>query len=178
LDHRFGGGMNASNSKFAKSFCGGVRGGAFCKKHLPGILLLLLAVLSSLPALAWTGRRAVLYARGEAMLAEQLPWKKQDCSAAAWRLMKDLWPELKLARWFKRSTADAMAGWPWAPVPTREQMLFGDLVFAGHPKLNHVLVRWAQPDTAVHAAKSRGFVLTNLKPHWWPKIALIVRPPY
>jgi hypothetical protein len=174
MDHRLGGGMmkRRANHKDTKAQRGYLD--FFVSWCLCGCLSLLL----SSPALGWTGRRAILYARGEAMLAEQLPWKKQDCSAAAWRLMKDLWPELKLARWFKRSTADAMAGWPWTPVMDRGTMQFGDLVFAGHPKLNHVLVRWTQPDTAVHAAKSRGFVLTNLRPHWWPKMGLIVRPPY
>jgi hypothetical protein len=100
------------------------------------LIVLLICVICGFvfsdPADAYTGRRAVLYTRGQVMLAENAPyvWGKADCSMQAWNLLKDLWPELTLTKWFHRTTAEAMAGWPWPPVLRLNAAMFGDLLFA------------------------------------------------
>lgn len=96
------------------------------------VLTVMLGAASSAPTVAdaWTGRRAVLLAEAEVMLARNDPWIKVDCSLAMWKLIKGLWPELRLTKWFKRTTADAMAGWPWPPVMSLDNAFFGDLLFA------------------------------------------------
>lgn len=148
------------------------------------------ALFLSAAAHAYTGRRAVLYTRGEAMLAENLPWIKQDCSSAMWRMIRDLWPELKLVKWFHRTTAAAMASWPWPPVMSLERTIFGDLLFANGKKddprkwslaqqmhIGHVMMRWDRAWTAVHASSSKGFSETDIRPYWVPRINLAIRPP-
>jgi hypothetical protein len=125
------------------------------------------------------------------MLAENLAWKKQDCSKAAWEMLKDLWPELRLAKWFHRTNCETMASWPWPPLMNLSEADFGDLLFANSnddkPELRsdrekflikHVMVHWDEPGTAVHASSKQGFSKTRLKPYWEPRINLAIRPPY
>jgi hypothetical protein len=127
------------------------------------------------------------------MLIENAPyiWGKADCSAQMWKLLNDLWPELKLSKWFKRTTAEAMAGWPWPALLSLDDTDFGDLLFANSTeddpanrapreqfKIKHVMMTWDEPETAIHAGKKRGFSKTNLKPFWRPRINLAIRPPY
>lgn len=127
------------------------------------------------------------------MLAENAPyvWGKTDCSGQAWRMLEGLWPELTLTKWFRRTTAEAMAGWPWPAVMSIDDLMFGDLIFANSrdddprqrtPKdqflIRHVMVSWDEYETAVHASKKRGFSKTDLRPFWVPRINLAVRPPY
>jgi len=151
------------------------------------IVAALMLLMTAVTAEAWQGRRAVLYSEAQVMLQLNEPyrWGTTDCSGQMWRLMKKVFPELGMTKWFRRTTADAMAGWPWQPVMSREKMYFGDLCFSGHPRIDHVLMAWVHcsgkqidDPTAIHAAKSRGFSETDLKPYWWPKIEVIVRPPY
>jgi hypothetical protein len=137
-----------------------------------------LILLAWLPAEAWSGRRAVLQTRIDVMLAKNLPHKQQDCTRAMWRLLCELFPELRVQKWFRRTTAEVMAGWPWQALMRLDDHRFGDLLFTGRPKIGHVLMAYSESGTAVHAAKSRGFSKTSLKPHWWPKIEVAVRPPY
>jgi len=140
---------------------------------------------------AYTGRRAILKTSVEVMLAENLPHAKQDCTLAAWRLVCDLWPELRTQKWFHRTTAEAMAGWPWKALMRLEDGQFGDLYFANSnddiaalksPKeqflIKHVLMGYDEPETAVHASSKKGFSKTKLRPFWWPRINLAIRPPY
>jgi hypothetical protein len=148
------------------------------KLMITALAIILTLLSGTAPSFGFTGRKAVLYTRGEAMLAENLPWKQQDCSSAAWRMMNDLWPELKLTRWFHRTTADAMAGWPWEPLMSLDEADFGDLLFVGKPKISHLLIHWDRTETAVHAAKSRGFSKTKLRPYWLRRITVAIRPPY
>ena len=120
------------------------------------------------------------------MLVENAPWVwgKTDCSERMWRLLEDLWPELKLVKWFKRTTAAAMAAWPWPPVMRLDDTTFGDLLFANSEKyprstgrdagryrtaradflINHILMKWTKPGSALHSGKTKGFSETNLKP--------------
>lgn len=140
----------------------------------------LLCLVLTTDAWCWASRRAVLEARANVMLAVNEPykWSSADCSMQMWRLVSDVFPELKLTKWFHRTTADAMAGWPWAPVMRLSDVKFGDLLFAGHPKIDHVMMTWKSPEAIIHASKSRGFVRDPLRPYWAPKVTLIVRPPY
>jgi hypothetical protein len=145
----------------------------------------------SITADAYTGRRAVLKARGELMLAENLPHKTQDCSLAAWRMLTDVFPELKITKWFHRTTAEAIGAWPWPALMSLDDAMFGDLLFANSnddnpalrpPKeqfrIRHVMMHWDRPRRAVHAGKKRGFSETDLDPFWTPRINLAIRPPY
>ncbi len=150
---------------------------------------------------AYTGRKAILYARAQVMLVENAPWVlgKTDCSERMWRLLEDLWPELKLVRWFRRTSATAMAEWPWAPLMRLADGTFGDLLFANseeYPKstgmeagryrrpakadfnINHVMMHWTNPGSAIHSGKTKGFSETKLRPDWLPRITLAIRPPY
>jgi len=167
--------------------------------HLLLAICLCLCLLAT-SATAWTGRRAVLYAEAEVMLAlneAYVPGKK-DCSSQMWRLMNRVFPELRAVKWFRRTTAEAMASWPWDALLTLNDLFFGDLLFANSEeydrpdtegrrrvrpigadfKINHVLMSWTDPAEAIHAGKKRGFSRTNLRPYWQPKIVLAVRPPY
>ena len=130
---------------------------------------------------AYTGRRAVLYTEACVMLKVNEPyrWGSTDCSGMMWRLLKKIFPELGIQKWFKRTTAEVMAGWPWGPVMARRHAAFGDLLFCGSPRIDHVMMAWTKaPDDAIHAAKSKGFSRTWVDPYWTNKISVIVRPPY
>jgi len=155
------------------------------------ILAAALVLLMAISADAYTGRRAVLKARGDLMLAENLAHKQQDCSFAAWRMLKGLWPELRITKWFHRTNCEAMATWPWPPLLTLDDAQFGDLLFANsnddNPaqrsprdqfRIRHVMVGWDEPETAVHASSKKGFSKTKLRPYWRPRINLAIRPPY
>ena len=171
------------------------------RRCLPLILIvlafLLLSAVSSVNA--WTGRRAVLYAEAQVMLALNEPWVrgKTDCSGQMQRLLDRTFPELRATcKWFRRTTVEIMATWPWDVVMRLQDLHFGDLLFAnsekyaapGEPgrrrstkadfKTNHELMQWTCRETAIHAGKSKGFSETNLKPYWWPRITLAIRPPY
>jgi hypothetical protein len=158
------------------------------KSLVCALIILFLAVTA---AEAYTGRRAVLYARGQLMLAENLPHKKQDCSSAAWTMLNDCFPELAVTKWFHRTTAEAMGSWPWKPVNSLGDLMFGDLLFANsndnNPKkwspkenfkIRHVMIGWVRPQAAVHASSKKGFTEDKLAPYWEPRIVLIIRPPY
>jgi len=96
------------------------------------LLLCIFCAICGSSSHAYTGRRAVLYTNVQVMLAENPPyvWGKADCSMQMWKLLKDLWPELTLTKWFHRTTAEAMAGWPWPPLMRLDEAMFGDLLFA------------------------------------------------
>ena len=133
-------------------------------------------------------------------LNEAYEWGKKDCSAQMQRLLDRTFPELRAAcKWFRRTTVEIMATWPWDVVMRLQDLYFGDLIFANSEKyprstpadagrrfatgraafkLNHIMMQWVRPATAIHAGKSRGFSETNLKPYWWPRINLAIRPPY
>ena len=144
------------------------------------VLIIWLLCQSCCPAEAWTGRRAVLFAEAQVMLAENAPWvpRRSDCSAQMWRLLNKTFPELRIHKWFRRDTAHAMGQWPWEPVMRLEDLYFGDLLWSGWPRLKHVMMSWVEPRDIIHASKSRGFVKDALRPYWAPRITLIVRPPY
>lgn len=130
---------------------------------------------------AYTGRRQVLYTEACVMLTVNEPyrWGSTDCSGMMWRLLKKSFPELGVQKWFKRTTAEVMAGWPWQPVMARSHSVFGDLIFCGSPRIDHVMMSWTQaPSDAIHAAKTRGFSRTLIDPYWTNKISVIVRPPF
>lgn len=168
-------------------------------------IIILSGTLESKAAHAYTGRKAIVYTRGKVMLAENAPWVlgKTDCSERVWRMLQDLWPELKLTKWFHRDRAAVMAGWPWPALMSLDDAMFGDLLFANSEEypvskspsvplykggsnrpiradfeINHVLLHWVRPETAVHASKKRGFSETNLRPYWRPRITVAIRPPY
>jgi len=132
-------------------------------------------------AQAYKGRRATLYTEASVMLRVNEPyrWGSTDCSGMMWRLLKKTFPELGIQKWFKRTTADVMAGWPWKPCMRLEDGAFGDLIFCGQPKIDHVMMGWVNAwDDAIHAAKSKGFSRTKVHPYWTPKVSVMVRPPY
>lgn len=137
-------------------------------------------VLIASAAEAYTGRRQVLYTEACVMLAVNEPyrWGSTDCSGMVWRLLKKTFPELGVQKWFRRTTAEVMAGWPWQPVMSRSRAIFGDLLFCGSPRIEHVMMAWAQaPNDAIHAARTKGFSRTMIDPYWTNRISVIVRPP-
>lgn len=125
-------------------------------------------------------RRSVLHKLVVIKLAKHEPyvWGSADCSMAMWQLLNQVFPEYKSLRWFRRTTAETMAGWPWNPVLSLDDVLFGDLLFCGEPKIDHVMMMWDKTNSAVHAGKTKGFSETAIHPYWTPKITVIVRPPY
>ncbi|MEW6351285.1 MAG: hypothetical protein AB1646_19700 [Thermodesulfobacteriota bacterium] len=141
---------------------------------------LILALPAPVPADAFGGRRAVLYAEATVMLAENAPWVsgRSDCSCQMWRLLSKVFPELRTQKWFRRTTAAVMADWPWEPLMSLDEVYFGDLLFTGRPKLNHVMMTWTDPDQLIHASKRRGFTVDELHPYWAPRIEAAIRPPY
>jgi hypothetical protein len=142
---------------------------------------LILVILMASAADAYTGRRQVLYTEASVMLAVNEPyrWGSTDCSGMMWRLLRKTFPELGIQRWFKRTTAEVMAGWPWKPVMKRSHSVFGDLLFCGSPRIDHVMMSWTKaPQDAIHAARSKGFSRTLIDPYWTNKISVIVRPPF
>lgn len=143
-------------------------------------IILALFFLATASAEAWTGRRAVLYAEAQVMLARNEPyrWGSADCSMQLWRLLNKVFPELRVNRWFRRTTADVMASWPWEAVMRLEDLIFGDIIFKGHPRLDHVMMVWDPADRIIHASRKRGFAEDTLWPYWGPQVSLIVRPPY
>lgn len=144
-------------------------------------MVLAILILAATAVHAYTGRRATLYTEASVMLTVNEPyrWGSTDCSGMMWRLLRKTFPELTIQKWFKRTTAEAMAGWPWKPVMRLKNAAFGDLLFCGSPKIDHVMMAWVNAwDDAIHAAKSRGFSRTRVNPYWTPKISVVVRPPY
>jgi hypothetical protein len=151
------------------------------------ILLLLLAIIILILAgdtrkahSATIDRRALLVSVVNYKLSLHEPYVKgkADCSMAMFRILSRIFPEFKAYKWFRRTTADAMAGWPWTPIMRLRDAMLGDLLFAGHSKLDHVMMAWRYHETIVHASSSKGFVEGNLRPYWYPRVSLVIRPPY
>jgi cell wall-associated NlpC family hydrolase len=137
-------------------------------------------------AFSWAGRKAVLFELGEAKLAKNEPyvWGKSDCSSSAWDLMRGVFPEFKAYKWFRRTTAEAMATWPWDAVMSHNDLSFGDLLFTQdltkstqNHRIHHVMIHW-EGDSFVHASVSKGFTRSFWTPWWRTKLELGVRPPY
>jgi hypothetical protein len=145
-------------------------------------LLSILALVSG-SAVAFSGRKAVLHRLVEVKLAQNPPYVPgtSDCSFHMWDLVSRVLPELRAHRWFVRSTAAAMARWPWPRVFTLVDARFGDLFFyRKHPagRIAHVGMAWDRPGRQVHASSSRGFTAQPLGRYWRPKLARITRPPF
>lgn len=141
-------------------------------------LLIILALATT--AVAYSGRRAVLYTLGEALVQENLPYRRglNDCSMLMWKLFRDIFPELRILKGFRRTTCEVLATWPWQAVMRLGDREFGDELFTGYPTLKHVLMQWDERNTAIHTGVSRGTSKTKIYPYWAPKIELIIRPPY
>ncbi len=167
----------------------------FNKGGQRGILItaILLVLLLATLAHGYTGRRAVLYTEVLVKLEINEPYKRgsADCSKQMWDLLSKVFPELRTMKWFRRTTADAMAAWPWESLLSLKNLTFGDLLFGNGDeddpqerspeeefRISHVMMSWTRPDRAVHAGKRRGFSETSLDPYWRPRINLAIRPPY